>query len=39
MTTKREWKKRKELLQEALTQIFNEKPDERYKYCLKHSLK
>lgn len=27
-TTKREWKKRKELLQKALHQIFNEKPDE-----------
>jgi cancer susceptibility candidate protein 1 len=27
-TTKREWKKRKELLQKALFQIFNEKPDE-----------
>ncbi|CRK91757.1 CLUMA_CG005391, isoform A [Clunio marinus] len=27
-TTKREWKKRKELLQQALFQIFNEKPDE-----------
>jgi cancer susceptibility candidate protein 1 len=26
-TTKREWKKRKELLQKALHQIFNEKPD------------
>lgn len=27
-TTKREWKKRKELLQKALFQIFNEKPEE-----------
>lgn len=27
-TTKREWKKRKELLQKALFQIFNEKPDD-----------
>jgi hypothetical protein len=27
-TTKREWKKRKELLQKALIQIFNEKPDD-----------
>lgn len=27
-TTKREWKKRKELLQKALHQIFNEKPEE-----------
>lgn len=27
-TTKREWKKRKELLQKALVQIFNEKPDD-----------
>jgi hypothetical protein len=27
-TTKREWKKRKELLAKALFQIFNEKPDE-----------
>lgn len=27
-TTKREWKKRKELLQSALFQIFNEKPEE-----------
>jgi len=27
-TTKSEWKKRKELLQKALFQIFNEKPDE-----------
>lgn len=27
-TTKREWKKRKELLEKALFQIFNEKPDD-----------
>lgn len=27
-TTKREWKKRKELLQKALFQIFNEKPED-----------
>jgi hypothetical protein len=27
-TTKREWKKRKELLAKALHQIFNEKPDD-----------
>lgn len=27
-TTKREWKKRKELLEKALFQIFNEKPEE-----------
>lgn len=27
-TTKREWKKRKELLQKALFQIFNEKPEQ-----------